>query len=186
MSGFFVKALYSFNNSIRPLKRTLTGTITPGKSETGRKHNEGILGIPLMLHSQIWVCEIFIYVKKRSQWFTFLSLRFFEMRRKRHNFFQCWLFVHRQLSTLWLNHVRPPPQTTGLASASSENRLSSSRHESQLCLFSNPKILSSSLPGMTSFTSPVLFTIWGFYFNISDCHIHPRVREHLHSMCALN
>ena len=37
--------------------------------------------------------------------------------------------------------------------------------------FKSPK--SSALPGMTSFTSPVIFPIWGFYCDIFDCHIHP-------------
>ena len=51
--------------------------------------------------------------------------------------------------------------------------------------FQIPK--SSALPGMTSFTSPVTFPIWGFYCDISDFHICPvRTREHLHSMCAPN
>ena len=38
--------------------------------------------------------------------------------------------------------------------------------------FSNSKILSQLLPGMTSFTSQVLFPIWGFC-DICDCHIRP-------------
>ena len=74
-----------------------------------------------------------------------------------------------------------PPLTTGLASASSENQLPSSSVESQLTLYSKSKsqlysksqILRLSLPGMTSFTSPVLFPIWGFYCDICDCHILP-------------
>ena len=43
------------------------------------------------------------------------------------------------------------------------------------CFFfqKSPKILSPSLPGMTSFTSPVPFTIRGFYYHICDCHILP-------------
>ena len=35
------------------------------------------------------------------------------------------------------------------------------------------KILSPSLPCMTSFTSPVLFPLWGFYYDICDCYILP-------------
>ena len=62
---------------------------------------------------------------------TFLSLRFFDMRRVRHNFFLCWLFH------LTPTRCGPRPQTTGLASASSENRLSSSSVESQQTVFSN-------------------------------------------------
>ena len=37
----------------------------------------------------------------------------------------------------------------------------------------SPKILSSSLPGMTSFTSQVLYPIRGFYYDICDCPILP-------------
>ena len=64
--------------------------------------------------------------------FTFLSLRFFDMRRERHNFFLCWLFVHRQLSTHWLNKraahfVDPNWSRIG----ETKNRLPSSRLESQ-------------------------------------------------------
>ena len=39
--------------------------------------------------------------------------------------------------------------------------------------FSNSKILSPSLPGMTLFTSLVSFPIWSFYCDICDCHIRP-------------
>ena len=114
------------------------------------------------------------YVHKESRnirnWFryetfiTLLSLRFFDMRRERHNFFnkRAAHFVD--------------PNWSGL-----ENRLHSSRLESQLFrsefksqqffFFQIPK--SSALPSMTSFTSPVPFTIWGFYCDISDCHICP-------------
>ena len=81
------------------------------------------------------------------------------------------------------HHVRPAPQTTGLASASSENRRPSSSVKSQLTrsefksqltvvfFFQIPKF--SVLPDMTSLTSPVYFPIWVFYWDISDCHIHP-------------
>ena len=44
------------------------------------------------------------------------------------------------------------------------------------CLFffhKSPKILSASLPDMTSFTSPIPFPILGFYYDICDCHILP-------------
>ena len=114
-------------------------------------------------------------------WFryeTFLSLRFFDIRKERHtNFFLCWLF-----------HLTPPraahfvdPNWSRLGET--KKRLPSSRLESQptrsefksqlTAFFSNPKILSSSLSGMTSFTSPVLFPIWDFYCDICDCHIRP-------------
>ena len=59
--------------------------------------------------TKIWICEIYIGNPEIDEigsgmklLFTFLGLRFFEMRRERHNFLLCWLFVHRQLSTHWL------------------------------------------------------------------------------------
>ena len=57
-----------------------------------------------------------------------------------------------------------------------ENRLASSKPKPQLLFFSNFKILSQSLTGMTSFTSPVLFTIWVFYF-IYFSHINAQCRK---------
>ena len=64
------------------------------------------------------------------------------------------------------------PNWSGLAQIT--NRPPSSSFESQLTVFfSNLQILSPSLQGMASFTSPVLFSIWGFYCDICDCHILP-------------
>ena len=106
--------------------------------------------------------ETFIYL------FEFKVFRHEERERDTHNFFLCWLF-----------HLTPttcgtPPQTTSLASASFGNRLASSKPQiSTKSFFSNPKILSPSIPGITSFTSPVIFPIWGFYCDICDCHILP-------------
>ena len=37
----------------------------------------------------------------------------------------------------------------------------------------HPVVHKPSLPGMTSFTSSVPFSIWGFYCDICDCHILP-------------
>ena len=69
-------------------------------------------------------------------------------------------------------HMRPPRQTTGLASVSSENRLASSKPKSQLIgFFSNSKILSAS--GYDVIHVPGPFPIWGFYCDISDYHIRP-------------
>ena len=42
-----------------------------------------------------------------------------------------------------------------------------------LLLFKITKNPSPSLPGMTSFTSPVTFPHWSFYCDICDCHILP-------------
>ena len=51
-------------------------------------------------------------------------------------------------------------------------QLDSPRSKSQLtAFFKISKNPSPSFPGMTSFTSPVLFPIRFFYYDICDCHI---------------
>ena len=122
--------------------------------------------------------------------FTFLSLRFFDMRRERHTIsFYADFFI-------WPHHVRPPPQTTGLASASFENRLPSSKPKSQLTRseFKSQLTALYQIPN----SSARRFRTW--------YHSHPRcyflsggfivtsvivtsalcAREHLHSIWAPN
>ena len=93
-------------------------------------------------------------------------------------FLLCWPF---HLTQPRAAHLVDP---TRLASSRFENQLASSRFKCQLASPSfgsqltaffqkSPKILSPSLPGMTSFTSPVSFSFWGFYYDIYDCHILP-------------
>ena len=94
--------------------------------------------------------------------FTFLSSRFFDMRRERHTIS---FYVDFSISP---HYVWPPPQTTGLASASSENRLASSRLESQLtAFFSYSKILSPAyghdvihVPSLISYLGILLWHLW--------------------------
>ena len=100
---------------------------------------------------------------------TFLSLRFFDMWRGRDTkkFLLCWLF-----------HLTPPraaPRPKLLVWPRRAPKIGLLRPSPNLnsLFFSNSKILGPSLPGMTSFTSPVLFSIWGFYCDICDCHIRP-------------
>ena len=72
-------------------------------------------------------------------------------------------------------HGAPPrPHWTGLTQVQ-KYQLASSSFKSQLTAFfqKSPKVFSPLLPGMMSFTSPVSFTIWGFYYVICDCHILP-------------
>ena len=66
----------------------------------------------------------------------------------------------------------PRSNWPGLAEARKSTRFSQVQI---LTLFfqKSPQILSPSLPAMTSFTSPVLFPIRGFYYDICDCHILP-------------
>ena len=102
---------------------------------------------------------------------TFLSLRFFDMRRERHNFFnkRAAHFVDPNWSRL----------------GETKNRLPSSRLESQLTVFfSNSKIVSASghdvihVPGLISYLGFLLWHLWLSH--------PPRAREHLRSVCAPN
>ena len=98
--------------------------------------------------------------------FTFLSWRFFDMKRERHNFLLCWLF-----------HLTPPRATPRCKilvwhRRAPENQLPFSSVESQLLFFfSNPQILSPSLPGhdVIHIPSPI-FSLGFFYCDICDCH----------------
>ena len=105
---------------------------------------------------------------------TFLSLRFFDMRRERYNFFN-----KREA-----HFVDPNWSRRG----ETKNRLPSSRLETQLTVvfffFEIPK--SSALPGMTSFTSPSYFLSGVFIVTSLIVTSTPHAREHLHSMCAPN
>ena len=162
------------------------------RSRMGLVHNLGFHKVNFQPNAFVTYTRPKIYDQDTNTWnrhresetlddsllFTFLSLRFFDTRRERHTIYYYAYF------SIWPHHMQSPPQTTGLASASSENRLASSKPKSQLTrsefksqlfffFFSNSEILSPSLPGMTSFTSPISFSIWGFYCDICDCHIHP-------------
>ena len=125
----------------------------------------------------------------RLSWFrygnfiTVLIFRFSTRGERDTQFLLCWLFVQRQLSTHWpYKRARIPQQTTGLASPRFESLLVSSSVKFQLtAFFKIPKNPSPSLPSMTSYTSPVLFPIWGFYYDIYDCHILP---ARAWTMCA--
>ena len=131
--------------------------------------------------------RIFIGIRKTRNWFRYETFIYL---------FEFKVFWHEERETQFLSMLTfpfdpttcgPLSQTTGLASVSSENRLSSSRLESQLtAFFSNPQILSSSLPGTTSFTSPVLFLSGVFIVTSPIVTSAPCAHEHLHSMCAPN
>ena len=114
--------------------------------------------------------------------FTFLSLRFFDMKRERDTQFLTMLTFPSDPTT-----CGTPPQTTCLASASSENRLASSKSKSQLTVifkFQNPQPIASvhdviHVPG---------FHILSGVFIVTSVIVTsaPHAREHLHSMCAPN
>ena len=108
-----------------------------------------------------------------QNFYYFLIFRF--SRRKRHNFYytDCSSSISSQLTDP-TNARASRSKTTGLAAPRFESQLASSSLKSQLtAFFKIPKNPSPSLPGMTSFTSPVLFPIQGFYYDIYDCHILP-------------
>ena len=117
--------------------------------------------------------RIFIGIRKTRKWFgceTFYYL------------FEFKVFWHEERETQFLSMLTFPidpttcgtsPQTTNLASASSENRLASSKPKSQLTVFfkfqNSPPIAS----GHDVIHIPVSFPIWGFYCDICDSHILP-------------
>ena len=116
-----------------------------------------------------------IGIRKTRNWFRYETFYYlFEFKvfrheeRERHT-----IFFYADFS-IW-----PSPRAAIAAnywSGLGELRKSTYFVQAQIltyCFFSNPKILCSSLPGMTSFTSPVIFPLWGFYCDISDCHIRP-------------
>ena len=114
-------------------------------------------------------------IQVQNFFITFLSLRFFDIRGKRSNFFLCWLFH------LTPPHAAPRCKLLVWPRRVPENHLPSSRVES-LFFFSNSKILSPwrhsrprshILSGVFIMTSVIV---------ISALH----AREHLHSMCAPN
>ena len=93
---------------------------------------------------------------------TFLSLRFFDMKRETQ--FLSMLTFPSNYTT-----CGTPSKTIGLASVSFQNRLPFSSVESQLtAFFSNPQILSLSLPRMTPFTSPG-FLLWHLWLSHPPC-----------------
>ena len=71
--------------------------------------------------------------------------------------------------------VRTPQSInwTGRAQVRKINSLRLSSNLNSLLLFKITKNPSPSFPGVTSFTSPQSFPIWGFYCDICDCHILP-------------
>ena len=135
--------------------------------------------------TNIWICEMYIFIPIRKTFVMFIHIGIQKtwnwFRYKTFNYlFEFKVFRHEERERQFLSILTFPSdqttcgtlQTTGLASASSENRLASSKPKSQLTgFFSNPKILSPSLPSMTTFTSPSPISYLGDYCDICDCHI---------------
>ena len=111
---------------------------------------------------------------------TFLSLRFFNMRRERHNFLLCWLFhltppraAPRRKLLVW---PRWAPKIHFFPLASNLNKLLFFKSPNPQPIASGHGVIhipSSFLSGVFIVTSVIVTSS-------------PRAREHLHSMCAPN
>ena len=118
----------------------------------------------------------------RLSWFryetfiTFLSLGFrHEERETQFSYADCSSIVSSQLTDPTDARARTPHSTncTGLAEVRKINSLRLSSNLNSLLLFKITKNPSPSVPSMTSFTSPDPFPIWGFHWDICDCHVLP-------------
>ena len=94
--------------------------------------------------------------------FTFLSLKVFRYEEGETQFLSMLTFPSEP------HHVRHPWRKLLVWPwwAPKIDFLRLSPNLNYCFFFKSPK--TSALPGITSFTSPVLFTIWGFYCDISD------------------
>ena len=121
-----------------------------------------------------------LLIQVRNFYLPFLSLRFFNTRRESHNFFLSWLFVHRQLSTHWLNQraahfvdlnwSRRGETKNRLALSKSKSQLSRSEFKSQLTAFfffkfQNPQLVVSGrdvihVPCSISYLGFLLWHLW--------------------------
>ena len=127
----------------------------------------------------IRIHEIYICIGIPKHWR--LSFYVFRHEERGTQFLLCWPFHLTQQK----RDASRRPQT-GLASPSFKSQLASPRLESQLTAFSKiTKILSPSLPGMTSFTPQSYFLSGIFIMTFGIVTSSAREREHLHSMCAL-
>ena len=125
------------------------------------------LGIPK--NTKHWRLSWFRY----ETFITFFKFRLFDTRRERETQFfyvDCSSIISSQLTDPTNVRARTPQSAnwTGLAQVRKINLLRLSPNLKSLLFF---KITKN--PGMKSFTSPVLFPIWGFYCDICDCHILP-------------
>ena len=114
-----------------------------------------------------------IGIRKTRNWFRYETFYYL---------FEFKVFRHEERETQFLSMLTflsdpatcsTPPQTTGLASASSENQLLSSSVESQLTVFFQIPKSSAHRFRAWRHSRPRSFPIWGFYCDICDCHILP-------------
>ena len=158
------------NNFAWPIDRTLTAITTPGQSgpgvTSGQKYDHGINMWNRQRESENTRNTDDSLSSGTKLFISFLSLRFFDMRRERQ--FLSMLTFPSDPTT-----CGTPPQTTGLAAASSENRLPSSCVESQLTVFFQIPKSSAHRFRAWRHSHPQSISIWGFYCDICDCHILP-------------
>ena len=102
-----------------------------------------------------------------------LSLGFRHEKRETQFFYtDCSSIVSFQLTDSTNARAHPAVhKLTGLAKVRKINSLCLSPNLNSLLLFKITKNPNSPLPGVTSFTSPVLFPIWSFYCEIFGYHI---------------
>ena len=96
--------------------------------------------------------------------------------RETHNFSMLTvrpLSALHSLTQLTCMRILQSTNCAGLAKVRKINLLRLSSNLKALLFFKITKNPSPSLPGMTSFTSPVVFSICDFYCDIWDCHILP-------------
>ena len=117
---------------------------------------------------------------------TFLSLRFFNIRRERHNVLLCWLFIHRQLLTHWPNKYAAhfvDPNWSCLSET--KNQQPSSRLESQLtAFFQIPKYSAHRFQAWRHSPPRSHCLSWVFIVTSVIVTSAPHTCEHLHSICA--
>ena len=116
-------------------------------------------------HSKRWRLSWFRY----ETFITFMTFRFSTRREIDTQFLLCRLFHQNQQPMAHL--VDPQMAWPRWAPKINSPRLSLILNS--LHFFKIPKNPSTSLPGLASFTSLVLFPIRGFYYDICDCHMLP-------------
>ena len=137
----------------------------------------------------IWIREMFICIGIRKTPRTF-----FVRIRNFYYLLDFYVFnARRERDTIFTMLTVPSDPTTRCASRRPNwTRLGSDPNslrppfKSQLTAFfqKSPKIFSPSLPGKTSFTSPIPFPIQGFYYDICDCHIIPATSVNTCAQCV--
>ena len=98
---------------------------------------------------------------------TFLTFRFLTQGERETQLLLCWPFHLTQQTRGTSRRLQ-----TGLASSSFGSQLASPSFRSQLtAFFKNHQHSQPIASGHDIIHTPVLFPIWGFYYDICDCYI---------------